>query len=228
MTINGKIKLIRITEGFKQTEFAKLIGLSGDSSVREVESGKRKEVGSAKIERICKRFPKYALWLTTGEVQPPYQISPGLDISENEIKIQVLSWNQAEKLTQTEILSEPLKSFDNETILIDITEFPVSSKAFALTVGDDKMQNKDHPYNTKKGAKILIDPAIKLHHDSLIIAKFNNEIIYKHYTEDFGKKFLSSLNPKYQYAEIKNTDEFIYIGTVLSITNITITYQKTN
>lgn len=29
-------------------------------------------------------------------------------------------------------------------------------------------------------------------------------------------------------AKIKNTDEFIYIGTVLFITNITITCQKQN
>lgn len=85
MKINERIKLIRTTEGFTQVEFAKLIGVSADSRVREIESGKTKEVGSAKIERICQRFPKYALWLTTGQVQPPQQISPDLAKTNKDV-----------------------------------------------------------------------------------------------------------------------------------------------
>ena len=84
MKINERIKLIRITEGFTQVEFAKLIGVADDVGVRQIESGKIKEVGSAKIERICKRFPEYALWLTTGQVQPPHQTSPDL-VKSNKI-----------------------------------------------------------------------------------------------------------------------------------------------
>jgi transcriptional regulator with XRE-family HTH domain len=82
MKLNQRIKLIRTTEGFTQVEFAKLIGVSGDRSLREIESGKRKKIGSDKIEKICIRFPEYALWLTTGQVQPPYQISPDLAKSD--------------------------------------------------------------------------------------------------------------------------------------------------
>ena len=72
------MKLIRTTEGFTQSEFAKLIGVSNDIGVRQIESGRIKEVGSAKVARICQRFPEYALWLNTGQVQPPNQISPDL------------------------------------------------------------------------------------------------------------------------------------------------------
>jgi DNA-binding XRE family transcriptional regulator len=43
MKLNQRIKLIRTTEGFTQVEFAKLIGVSGDRSLREIESGKRKK-----------------------------------------------------------------------------------------------------------------------------------------------------------------------------------------
>lgn len=64
-----------------QAQFAELIGVVNDRVVRLIESGEVKEVGSAKIERICQRFPEYALWLTTGQVQPPYQISP--DMAKN-------------------------------------------------------------------------------------------------------------------------------------------------
>lgn len=78
MKINQRIKLIHTTEGFTQVEFAKLIGVSNDISMRQIESGRIKKVGSAKIERICQWFPEYALWLTTGQVQPPHQISPDL------------------------------------------------------------------------------------------------------------------------------------------------------
>ncbi len=73
-----RIKLIHTTEGFTQIEFAKLIGISNDIGVRQTESGRIKEVGSAKIERICQRFPEYALWFNTEQVQPPHQISPDL------------------------------------------------------------------------------------------------------------------------------------------------------
>jgi len=65
MKINQKIKLIRIKAGLTQSKFAQLIGLADDRSVREVESGKRKEIGSAKLEKICNLFPEYALWLMT-------------------------------------------------------------------------------------------------------------------------------------------------------------------
>ncbi len=56
------------------SQFVKLRGLYSGRRVREIESGKTKEVGSAKIERICKRFPEYALWLITGQMQSPSQI----------------------------------------------------------------------------------------------------------------------------------------------------------
>lgn len=76
MKINEKIKLIRETEKITQANFATLIGLSSDSRVRDVETGKIKNVGSDKIEKICKKFPEYTLWLLTGRVDPPHQISP--------------------------------------------------------------------------------------------------------------------------------------------------------
>jgi transcriptional regulator with XRE-family HTH domain len=68
MTINEKIKLIRTTKGITQAKFAKLIGINHDSRVREIESGKYKEVGSAKLEKICNLFPEYALWLMTNKI----------------------------------------------------------------------------------------------------------------------------------------------------------------
>lgn len=79
------MKLIRITEGFTQVEFAKLIGVADDVGVRQIESGRIKEVGSAKISRICQRFPEYALWLNTGQVQPPHQISPYLAKTDKHV-----------------------------------------------------------------------------------------------------------------------------------------------
>ncbi len=85
MKINQRMKLIRTTEGFTQSEFAELIGVANDAAMRQIESGKTKEVGSAKIERICQRFPEYALWLTTGQVDLPNQISPYLAKTDQHI-----------------------------------------------------------------------------------------------------------------------------------------------
>jgi len=84
MKLNERLKLIRTTEGFTQVEFAKLIGVSCDADLRQIESGKRKNIGSDKIEKICLRFPEYALWLTTEQVQPPHQISPDLAKSNKD------------------------------------------------------------------------------------------------------------------------------------------------
>jgi DNA-binding XRE family transcriptional regulator len=85
MKINQRIKLIHTTERFTQSEFAKLIDVYNDIGVRQIESGRIKEVGTAKIERICQRFPEYALWLTTGQVQPPHQINPYLAKTDKHV-----------------------------------------------------------------------------------------------------------------------------------------------
>jgi transcriptional regulator with XRE-family HTH domain len=90
MKINQRIKLIRTTEGFTQLEFAKLIGVVNDRVVRKIESGGQ-EPGVSKVERICQRFPEYSLWLITGQVQPPNQISPDLakankDVADASVK----------------------------------------------------------------------------------------------------------------------------------------------
>ncbi|BAS67607.1 helix-turn-helix domain-containing protein [Bathymodiolus septemdierum thioautotrophic gill symbiont] len=83
MKLNERLKLIRTTEGFTQVEFAKIIGISHDSGIRRIESGSQ-EPGASKIEAICLRFPEYALWLTTEQVQPPHQISPDLAKSNKD------------------------------------------------------------------------------------------------------------------------------------------------
>lgn len=85
MKINQRMKLIRTTEGFTQSEFAELIGVANDVGVRQIESGRIKEVGSAKIERICQRFPEYALWLITEQVDPPNHISPYLAKTDKHV-----------------------------------------------------------------------------------------------------------------------------------------------
>lgn len=64
MKLNKKIRMIRITERLTQKDFTQLIGVKHDSGIRIIEN-RRHEVGSAKIERLCNKFPQYALWLVT-------------------------------------------------------------------------------------------------------------------------------------------------------------------
>jgi hypothetical protein len=53
MKINQRIKLIHTTEGFTQSEFAKLIGVSNDIGVRQIESGRLKEFVSGFLNTHC-------------------------------------------------------------------------------------------------------------------------------------------------------------------------------
>ena len=55
---------------------------------------------------------------------------------------------------------------------------------------------------------IIIDPAMPIHHKAYAIIDFNNELYFRQYFEEDGRKVLRCLNPYYDEIELKNNFEF--------------------
>lgn len=73
MKLSEKVTLIRKVEGYKQREFAQLMG-SGLTTITNYEGGHR-EPNSKFMQKLCQKFPEYTLWLMTGETSDN-QIDP--------------------------------------------------------------------------------------------------------------------------------------------------------
>ncbi len=207
MNLSEKIKKIREHGGYTQEELALKIGVP-QRTLQNYEVGATKKIPASIVESICQVFPTYVDWFMLSDGESDIQ-----SVQETNKKITILSWSQAHMLTYTDACFDLPKSFNNENV---VTHCHTSNSAFALVVGDNKMDNPNHKYHTPVGAKIVIDPQRELTTDTLIIACYDDEVIYKHYTLDMGKAFLSSVNPIYPTIEIDDA-QFAYIGTVVEI-----------
>lgn len=207
MTLAEKIKKVREHSGYTQEELALKIGIP-QRTLQNYEVGMTKKIPASLLESICLIFPKYIQWLM---LPNSTDIGDVPDIVET--RLPVISWAQAKVFAQQNVLLDVLTPFNNANVF---THYQVSDSAFALVVSDNKMENSAHPYHTPMGAYVVIDPKQELKADSLIVALYDNEVIYKHYTVDMGNAFLSSINSNYPSVHI-DINKFTYIGTVVEI-----------
>jgi transcriptional regulator with XRE-family HTH domain len=66
MRLSEKVKLIRVSKGYTQKEFAELMK-SGLTTITNYEGG-HSEPNSKFMQKLCNKFPQYALWLMTDDV----------------------------------------------------------------------------------------------------------------------------------------------------------------
>ena len=55
---------------------------------------------------------------------------------------------------------------------------------------------------------IIIDPSMPVHHKAYVIIDFNDELYFRQYFEENGRKFLRCLNSLYAEIELNNNFEF--------------------
>jgi len=59
-----------------------------------------------------------------------------------------------------------------------------------------------------KNCIIIIDPSMPVHHKAYVIIDFNDELYFRQYFEENGRKFLRCLNSSYAEIELNNNFEF--------------------
>jgi SOS-response transcriptional repressor LexA len=125
--------------------------------------------------------------------------------------VPVISWALAKTLcdvTDMACLNE-----NDGLILCPISH---SKSTYALKVKGDSMTSPfPSPYNYPEGTIIYVDPCRELTECCRVIAKLpdSNEVTFKEYREDGGKRYLKPLNPQYQLHEI--TAETVICGIVI-------------
>ena len=55
---------------------------------------------------------------------------------------------------------------------------------------------------------LIIDPSLPIHHKAYVIIDFNDELYFRQYFEENGRKFLRCLNSSYAEIELNNNFEF--------------------
>ena len=60
---------------------------------------------------------------------------------------------------------------------------------------------------------IIIDPSMPIHHKAYVIIELNDELYFRQYYEENGRKFLRCLNSS--YAEIELDDDFEVRGCII-------------
>jgi len=91
-----------------------------------------------------------------------------------------------------------------------------SKHTFALKVKGDSMTSPyPSQHNYPEGTIIYVDPCKQLTNGCRVIAKLpeSNEVTFKEYHEDGGKRYLKPLNPQYQLQEI--SDDTILCGVII-------------
>ena len=95
-----------------------------------------------------------------------------------------------------------MPTIENPKALFE-TSCSTNSEPYALqNIGD--MMSPEFSEN----CIIIIDPAMPIHHKAYAIIDFNNELYFRQYFEEDGRKVLRCLNPYYDEIELKNNFEF--------------------
>ena len=56
---------------------------------------------------------------------------------------------------------------------------------------------------------IIVDPSIPIHNEAYVIVDFNDELYFRQYIEESGRKFLRCLNSSYSEIELNNFFEVL-------------------
>ena len=83
MDLAKKIRAIREAETSGRQEFSELIGVNKGTLTRIEQTGQVPK--GDLLERVCRTWPKYTLWLMTDKTEPDCgQIDPATEISRRE------------------------------------------------------------------------------------------------------------------------------------------------
>ena len=77
-----------------------------------------------------------------------------------------------------------------------------NSEPYALQNIDDKMSPE-----FSENCIIIVDPSMPVHHKAYVIIDFNNELYFRQYFEENGRKVLKCLNTSYSEIELDNNFE---------------------
>ena len=83
-----------------------------------------------------------------------------------------------------------------------------NSEPYALQNIDDKMSPE-----FSENCIIIVDPSMPAHHKAYVIIDFNDELYFRQYFEESGRKFLRCLNSS--YAEIELNNNFKVHGCII-------------
>ena len=95
-----------------------------------------------------------------------------------------------------------MSTLDNPKALFQ-SSCSTNSEPFALqNIGD--MMSPEFSEN----CIIIIDPSMPVHHKAYVIIDFNDELYFRQYFQENGRKFLRCLNSSYAEIELNNNFEF--------------------
>ena len=95
-----------------------------------------------------------------------------------------------------------MSTLDNPKALFQAS-CSTNSEPFALqNIGD--MMSPEFSEN----CILIVDPGMQIHHEAYVIVDFNDELFFRQYLEENGKKILKCLNSSYDEIELNNNFEF--------------------
>lgn len=206
-TLAERIKSERKAQGLNQVELGKAVGVS-KSSVHQWESGLTKELTGNNLINAAKALKVNADWLSTGKGSKHITDSLQPSILDNNIAVgpesrgdvPVISWVQAGAWCE---------AIDNFNVGDAERWIPCpvshSKHTYALRVrGDSMLAPFGSSVSFSEGTLIYVDPEAPLLSGKKVIAKLldSNEVTFKVYREEDGKKWLFPLNPQYDKIEL--------------------------
>lgn len=174
---------------------------------------KRRAVGDDAARRIEAAFGLPRGWMDKQHrgAQAFEQPANLIPVPRNRGMVPLVSWAHAGALTTAVDIYEPSDAED----WLPCPQ-PHGNHTFALRVRGDSMTS---PYPGQRsypeGTLIYVDPDAAMDNGRRVVAKLldSDEITFKVYTEDAGRRFLKPLNPQYPIMELH--DGFHIIGVVI-------------
>lgn len=204
-----RIKAARKAKGYTQADVRRRLGVS-NATVSEWESGKTRPRGE-NLYRLAKLLDVTAEWILTGKEPRHSTVSNVTDAPEPRGEIPLISWVQAGTL------SEAIDIYavgDAEQWLPCPTNH--GPRTFALRVCGDSMTSYHGTRSYPDGVIIYVDPDKSVTNGCRVVAKRidTNEVTFKQFVDDAGRKYLKPLNPQYPIIEIDGN--FTIIGVVIA------------
>jgi SOS-response transcriptional repressor LexA len=100
-----------------------------------------------------------------------------------------------------------MSTLDNPKVLFQ-SSCSTNSEPYAL----QNMGNMMSP-EFSENCIIIVDPSIPIHHKAYVIIGFNDELYFRQYFEENGRKILRCLNSL--YPEIKLDSKFEFLGCII-------------